>query len=88
MTPKSCASKNSFSASPPAAAASARAIGDPGPLELVANTTSAVSTGSTISTARISGPGSDVHSQVCGTMDAQFPADAAANSEATESVST
>ena len=44
--------------------------------------------GSTISTARISPPSGDVHSQVCGTMHAQLPVATCANSEATESVST
>jgi oxalyl-CoA decarboxylase len=53
----------------------ARAIGEPGPLELVARATSALSTGSIISTARMAGASGEAHSQVCGTMDAQLPAD-------------
>ena len=54
VIPSSCALKNSSSASCCADAVSARATGDPGPAELVASAISAFSTGSTISTARIS----------------------------------
>ena len=71
-------------------AVSARATGEPGPAELVASATSAVSIGSDhLDRADIACSGiGDVHSQVCGTMHAQFPVAACANSEATESVST
>lgn len=92
MIPRSCVSKNSFSASACAHVMSARATGDPGPKALVARAIWAFSTGSTNSTARISPPVGPLigiaHSQVCGTMDAQLPVATCANSEATESVST
>lgn len=92
VIPRSCVSKNSFSASACAHVMSARATGDPGPKALVARAIWAFSTGSTNSTARISPPVGPLigiaHSQVCGTMDAQLPVATCANSEATESVST